>query len=410
MSYQTENTYELREKRVQDTVALKEPDRIPFAPKCSLVYAQAAGINNYDAMNDFRLMKPGVQNFLTRYESDLFWSPACYPINVMETLGTTAVRWPGATCGIELDQSFQIVDDAYMQEDEYDEFLRNPSHFFMTKLFPRKHKKLQGLSKLSFGEVIEFGHYASMQAFADPEVRNSLLTLMQAGEEVAKWQTASQELNKTALEMQTPLGTVIGQPAPYDMLADNIRGYLNVPMDLFEIPEKVLASIDIMTELAMKNVKMMQQAGIKYCFMPLHGGTDDFMSNETYATYYWPSLIKVINYIVELGITPYIFWEGKYSNRMEFLKKLPKGKCISMFEQVDLARVKKEVGDITCIAGNLPSTLLIFGKKQEVIDETKRLIDTCAPGGGFIMDCSIVLDHYKEENMDAWYETTLKYG
>ena len=63
-----------------------------------------------------------------------------------------------------------------------------------------------------------------------------------------------------------------------------------------------------------------------------------------------------------------------------------------------------------CIAGNLPGALLDYGKPEEIIDETKRMIDTCAPGGGFIMDCSIVMDHYREENMDAWFQTTTEYG
>ena len=44
------------------------------------------------------------------------------------------------------------------------------------------------------------------------------------------------------------------------------------------------------------------------------------------------------------------------------------------------------------------------------MEETKRMLDACAPGGGFVMDCSIVCDHFKEENFDAWYETTLEYG
>jgi hypothetical protein len=38
------------------------------------------------------------------------------------------------------------------------------------------------------------------------------------------------------------------------------------------------------------------------------------------------------------------------------------------------------------------------------------MIDICAPGGGFVMDCSIVMDHYREENMDAWFQTTMEYG
>jgi hypothetical protein len=38
------------------------------------------------------------------------------------------------------------------------------------------------------------------------------------------------------------------------------------------------------------------------------------------------------------------------------------------------------------------------------------MLDVCMPGGGFIMNCSIVLDNYKEELLDAWHEATLKYG
>jgi len=37
-------------------------------------------------------------------------------------------------------------------------------------------------------------------------------------------------------------------------------------------------------------------------------------------------------------------------------------------------------------------------------------MDIGAPGGGFIMDCSIVLDEAKKENMDAWAQTTWEIG
>ena len=58
----------------------------------------------------------------------------------------------------------------------------------------------------------------------------------------------------------------------------------------------------------------------------------------------------------------------------------------------------------------LPNALLAFGSKEQVIEETKRQLDILAPGGGFIMDCSIMLDNAKHENVEAWRETTLKYG
>ncbi|MBT9685928.1 uroporphyrinogen decarboxylase family protein [Pseudoflavonifractor sp. MCC625] len=406
----TENNLEQRIARVDAAVALREGDRVPMAPKIGMAYAQTAGIDRYEALNDARLLRPGVEKFLQTYPCDLFWAGSGYPIPMMETLGTTAIRWPGATCGVPLNQGFQIVDGTYMEEDEYDEFLRDPSHFCMTKVFPRKHKKLAGLAKLNFHEVVEFGHYASMAAFADPEVRQALLTLMFAGEQAVEWQRNSALLRETALACQTPLGALAGQNAPYDMLADNIRGFLNVPMDLYEIPEKVTAAIDIMTEYALQNVRRLKNTGSKYCFMPLHGGTDDFMSLEDYRTFYWPSLRRVMEEIIDCGMIPYVFCEGKYDTRLEVLREVPRGKVIYMFEQVDIARAKAVLGDTACICGNLPTSLLLYGKPHEVVDETRRLLDTCASGGGFLMDCSIVLDHYKEENLEAWFDTTLQYG
>lgn len=410
MAFTTENTLEKRVARMDAAIALTEGDRVPMAPKIGMAYAQTAGIDRYEALNDARLLRPGVEQFLQRYECDLFWAGSGYPVPMLETLGTTAIRWPGATCGVPLDQGFQIVDGTYMEEDEYDEFLRDPSHFCMTKVFPRKHRKLAGLSKLCFHDVVEFGHYASMSAFADPEVRQALLTLMFAGEQAVEWQKGGALLRETALACQTPLGALAGQNAPYDMLADNIRGFLNVPMDLYEIPDKVLAAIDILTEYALENVRRLKKSGSKYCFMPLHGGTDDFMSVEDYRRFYWPSLQRVIQEIIDCGMVPYVFCEGKYDTRLEVLREVPRGKVIYMFEQVDIARAKQVLGDTACICGNLPTSLLLYGKPHEVVDETRRLLDACAPGGGFVMDCSIVLDHYKEENLDAWFDTTLQYG
>lgn len=410
MALTTENTLEQRIARVDAAVALREGDRVPMAPKIGMAYAQTAGIDRYEALNDPRLLRPGVEKFLRTYPCDLFWAGSGYPIPMMETLGTTAIRWPGATCGVPLNQGFQIVDGTYMEEDEYDEFLRDPSHFCMTKVFPRKHKKLAGLAKLNFHEVVEFGHYASMAAFADPEVRQALLTLMFAGEQAVEWQRNSALLRETALACQTPLGALAGQNAPYDMLADNIRGFLNVPMDLYTIPEKVTAAIGIMTEYALQNVRRLKDTGSRYCFMPLHGGTDDFMSLEYYRTFYWPSLRRVIEEIINCDMIPYVFCEGRYDTRLEVLREVPRGKVIYMFEQVDIARAKAVLGDTACICGNLPTSLLLYGKPHEVVDETRRLLDECAPGGGFLMDCSIVLDHYKEENLEAWFDTTLQYG
>ena len=410
MAYQTENTIDKRKKRVADATALKEPDRVPFCPSVGTVYTQFGGVSKYEAMIDFRNFRKGVETFLKRYEVDLYWSPTVYPINVMEVLGTEYIKWPGATSGIALDAGFQITDKTFLEEDQYDEFLRDPSAFIFNKVYSARHKNLKGLEKAVINNIIEYGHFASMTSFADPEVREALYYLMRAGEEAGKWLAYNGQLTELALSLETPLGAVFGSTIAYDAFADMLRGYINVPMDLYTIPDKVVAACEVMDVFAQQAVDDAAAMGSEFFFIPLHGGTDELMSDEMYRKYYWPYLQKMIYHIVEHGITPYVLTEGNYNTRLEVLAEVPKGKVIYMFEKVDIARAKKVLGDTACICGNFPTTDLNFGKVDKVIEDTKRMLDVCMPGGGFIMNCGIVIDNCKPELLDAWYETTMKYG
>ena len=68
------------------------------------------------------------------------------------------------------------------------------------------------------------------------------------------------------------------------------------------------------------------------------------------------------------------------------------------------------MGKVACIAGNLDTNLLSYGTREEVTEATKRLLDVCAPGGGYLMSNSISLDNCKRENLSAWREAVEKYG
>jgi antitoxin component HigA of HigAB toxin-antitoxin module len=410
MAYQTENTIDKREKRMADVIALKEPDRVPFVPKLSGGLFQYGGISQYEAAIDFRNMKEPLAKFLTRYEVDTFFPPAFYPINAMEVLGTEFIRWPGQTHGLGLNTGHQIVDKVFVNEDQYDAFLADTSRYLMQNVWSQRHKKLRGLAKITFDNVYELGHFASMAAFADPEVREALLTLMFAGEEALKWQQYTAEYQTIAAEYQAPIGATGGTTIPYDMFADGLRGFVNMPVDAMTIPDKVEAVLERMEMYAMETIEFFASIGTKIFFIPLHGGIDNFMSNDMYRKFYWPGLQRMIERLVSHDITPVIFVEGSYNTRLEILAEIPKGKVIYMFENIDLVKAKKVLGGVACITGLMDTADLQFSTKEEIIDKTKRILDVCMPGGGFIMDCTIPIDIYKEELMDAWYETTLEYG
>ena len=203
---------------------------------------------------------------------------------------------------------------------------------------------------------------------------------------------------------------MVGTTIAYDGLADMLRGYVNVPMDLYTVPDKVQAACEVMDVFAQRAVDGAAAMGASFFFIPIHGGTDEMMNDEMYRKYYWPYLKRLIMHCIEVGITPYVLTEGNYDTRLEVLADVPKGKVIYMFEKVDIANAKKVLGDTACVCGNFPTSDLIYGTKEKIIEDTKRMLDICMPGGGFIMNCSIVLENHNPELMDAWYETTLKYG
>jgi hypothetical protein len=403
--------FEIRTNRIKDVVALKKPDTVPFAPKVGNYYARGYDISMYDAMMDIRNILPGIDGFLDDFEPDLAWAPVLYPIPPMEAMNCNYIKWPGADHNLPLDASFQIGDNTFLEDDEYDEFLLDPTHFFLTKVYPRKFKDLEPLSKFVFRNPIEYALYIELTTFAQPDVQKALDALKRGGEAAAKWLGHMGSLIEHIVKRGFPMGAATAQTCPFDMFSDNIRGLINTVSDIYQMPEKLLAALDYMTEVCIERATTTAKAlGVDFVFIPLHAGVDEFMSPANYEKFYWSGLKKLMMALIDLNITPYVFCEGKYNTRLEVISDVPKGKVIYMFEEVDIVQAKKTVGQVACICGNLPTGLLAYGKKQKVIDETKRLIDNCAGDGGFIMDCSIVLDNANRENMEAWAETTRTYG
>lgn len=145
-------------------------------------------------------------------------------------------------------------------------------------------------------------------------------------------------------------------------------------------------------------------------FMPLHKGADDFMSSEQYIEFYWPSLRKVMIGLINEGLVPIAFAEGRYEARLEIISDLPENKTVWWFERTDMARAKETVGKIACIAGNVPNALFRAGTPDEMKDYCKNLIDVAGKGGGFILSTAAGMQGAKAENVAALIDFSKEYG
>jgi len=78
---------------------------------------------------------------------------------------------------------------------------------------------------------------------------------------------------------------------------------------------------------------------------------------------------------------------------------------------VDIALVKKKVGDKLCLMGNIDiAHVLTYGTKEEVFDAVKYAIKVAGPGGGFIVSAANMHPTVKIPNLKWMVEATHKYG
>ena len=199
--------------------------------------------------------------------------------------------------------------------------------------------------------------------------------------------------------------------APYDLLGDTMRGTRGIMLDMYRQPDKLLKAIEKMTKIAITmGVSGAKAARNPMVWMFLHKGAGGFMSDEQFATFYWPSLLELINALVAEGLTPVVYSEGDYSPRLEQIANMPKGKVIWHYETVDIHKAKEILGDVACFMGNVPLPLLASGTPEDVDAYCKKLIEVVGKDGGLIVDTAAALDEAKPENVMAIVNATRKYG
>lgn len=206
---------------------------------------------------------------------------------------------------------------------------------------------------------------------------------------------------------------------PLDLL-QYYRGIYNLTMDLYEQPDKVKQFSEWILEYeayqAMDEAMAMgagEVPGADVIFF-VNGGPPG-MSPGIYDEFYWPYAKKMIDIWVSHGFKVWNHWDNDHTPYLETIKTitdgLPKGKIVMDFEKTNMKRAKEVLGGTVCIAGNVPSALLVYGTPEEVDDYCRQLIEDCADGGGFILEaeCEVPWDS-KPDNIRAMIAAAEKYN
>ena len=406
--------YQQREKRVLDAIALRVPDRVPLLVFFAFFPARYCGLTIQELMYDpeklFAAQWKTMIDFAPDMDNNPFGLRLLGPI--LETLDFKPLKWPGH--GVTANRTYQYIEGEYMKAEEYDHFLLDPTDFMIRRFWPRIMGGLSGFQQLPpLHNIISYylGISMGFRGFAQPEVKAALETLVKAGEKSQEIADYAMRFGKEAREAGFPMQFGAVSQAPFDTLSDFFRGMKGTMLDLYRRPEKVVQACEkllpFMIEMAVNGTRA---TGNPRVFIPIHWGLDNFMSKEQFDRFFWPTLRGLMHTLIKEGLNPCPLWEGKCTTRLETIKDIPAGKACYAFEATDMVKAKEILGETVCIRGNVPLSIMATGTPDQVRAYCKKLIDSVAKGGGYIMDTSTGLDDAKIENVRALFDFTREYG
>ena len=407
-------SYDARWERIMACVRLEQPDRMPVAMHSFFWPATYGGISYKDLMYDYDKCKQVCTDAVLEFEPD-----AVAPLVLgsatgrsLEKLDFKQLQWPGH--GVGDMQPFQYLDREYMKAEEYDDFLFDPTGFYIHTYLPRVAGAFSGFDQLpNFPELYYFRLIGGVRPFATDEVQNSFKKLVEAGNEAntyfghhADW---TQRINAAGFPLLNGGNAV----SPYDFIADYFRGATGMMKDLYRHKDKLKQMLEkvrvLLTKMVIKSAKA---SGNPIVFIPIHWAPDAFMSPKQFEEFWWPPFRAMMIDMIDAGLIPMPLWESDCTKRLEVIKDIPAGKCIYWFERTDLVKAYEVLGDRVALRGNLSPSMLTTGKPEEVDAAVKHLVDNIwNKGGSMMLDGAFgIPDETPVENVRAMFNAARKYA
>lgn len=397
-----------------DCVALKQPARMPVAFYATFWLARYGGISHHQLMHDYALHREVSERAVLEFDPD-----AVGPLLAMsgmgralEAIGFKQLQWPGH--GVGEHQPFQYLDREYMTADEYDDFIFDPTGFYLHTYLPRVAAAFEGFDLLpSFPGLHYFRLVGGIRSFARPEVRASFEKIVAAAEESQRLFDESTAFNQRLAALGYPLANGVNAVSPYDFIADYFRGATGMMKDLFRKKDKLLELLDKASVfLTRQTIATARASGHPIVMIPIHWAPDAFMSPKQFETFWWPPFRKMMLGLIDAGLVPMPLWEADCTRRLETIRDVPPGKCIYWFERTDLVRAHEVLGDVVALRGNLSASLLTTGQPHEVDAAVKHLVDRIwARGGKLILDGSFgIPDETPVANVRAMFDAARRHA
>ncbi len=392
----TEQLYQQRLNRYVTALRNERPDRVPIRPFVAEFTAKYAGYTCQDVAHDYNKAFAAALKCARDFDWDAVVPNMVYVwTGLAQAAGLRYYGIPGI--GIPHDTGFNYIEPpeeaAFMRADEYDALIDDPTAFLYSVWLPRVSTEIQSAD-----------HPASY--------RSHLACVKSAMAMLSYFYAFGPQIARLRAEAGTVSAIAGIFKAPFDILADKLRGYVGLTMDMRTQPDKVLRACEaLMPHLAHVGLTTADPAKLVPIGFWMHRGCVPFVNPRQFETHYWPTLRPIIEEFWKHGHQTLFYAEVNWKYHLERFAELPDRSLVYHVDRDDVFAVHRKLGHKFCLSGGIPNVLLSYGTPEDVRAFCKRVIDEVAGDGGYVMDASAIMQNDTSiANLKAMTEFTREYG
>lgn len=391
-----EQLYQERLTRYVTAMRNEKPDRVPIRPFVAEFTAEYAGYTCQEVAHDYNKAFDAAVKTAKGFDWDAVVPNMVYVwTGLAQAIGLRYYGIPGL--GIPHDSGFNYIepseDQAFMKADEYDALIDDPTAFLYNTWLPRVSSEASTIGTPTT--------YRNNLSFVKGAM--AMLSYFYAfGPQIARLRSESGTVSAIAGIFK----------APFDILADKLRGYIGLTLDMHSQPGKVLKACEaLMPHLCHVGLTTSDPAKLVPIGFWMHRGCVPFINPRQFETHHWPTLKPIIEEFWKQGHQTLFYAEGKWKHHLDSFRELPDRSIVFHCDQDDIFQVHRKLHDKFAISGGIPNTLLSFGKPDEVRGFCRKVLNEVAANGGYIMDAGAIMQNdTKSENLRVLTETTRQYG
>lgn len=182
-----------------------------------------------------------------------------------------------------------------------------------------------------------------------------------------------------------------------------IRSMADFTCDLYEDPGPIMDIINkYQPEEDERTIGMLKANGGTRVSIYAMRSSCTFISPAMFEEYVWPSLSATIRRYWAAGITCVIHADANWLPMLKYFTQLPKGCChIELDGATDIEQAYEILRGSQSIRGDVPSTMFVYDKPEDVAAYCEKLINMGMKGGFMLSSGCEVPMNAKPENVKA---------